>query len=437
MQTPTETSVRAPEAERPGAAGADYDRTFDRVLFVRHIAIFASAIVAFYHTSRYGIGWTAFAVVTTSAAANFAFSFVHRQPSSRKLAEVLSPIVGVGCWTALASATGGVASPFVAGLWLEIILASGLFAPIGIVSVTLGSVLGLWIMRVFTDVPMSILTPLLHTAFLLGMGALGYAVASRVLRTEAHLVRERDSLDVRLRSLAGQLEQEREVGRLGENVAKLAHGLTNAVHSLRGFATLIEPMVGDRQSARAALDGLRIAIDDLESLARLTLEQGRTPSRGAAPEASSADLGRTLRRAIEEVRLAHPALACALDGDAASDGSVPVAERELFEVLIAVLRNAVEAMGGGGEARVRLRVDAGTAAISVCDTGPGIDPADLERVFEPGFTTKPEGSGYGLFLARRVVEDGGGSLTMSAAEGGGTTVEITLPLVGTAAREAS
>jgi signal transduction histidine kinase len=425
---------RSQGANAPADRAGDPRRAFDVVLFVRHAAIFASALVAYYQHSRYGMGWTAFAVVTTSAAANFAFSFVRRRPGLEKLAEFASPVVGVGCWTALASATGGLASPFVAGLWLEIILASGLLAPIGIVSVTLGSVAGLWILTGLGAAAGSqppLLVLVLHTAFLLGMGALAYGVAGRVLRTETDLLRERNSLDVRLQALSGQLEQEREVGRLGENVAKLAHGLTNAVHSLRGFAALIEPTVGERQGAQAALAGLRVAIDDLEGLARLTLDQPQAPSASG----HSSDATRVLERALEELRRAHPSFHWSLDASGVADAQpVAILERDLLELCLAVMRNAVEAARGKGSGEVCLRAAAGRIAIEVRDHGPGIPSAECERIFEPGYTTKPSGSGYGLYLARRVVADAGGELSLRSRAGEGTTITISLP--SPAAREA-
>ena len=68
-----------------------------------------------------------------------------------------------------------------------------------------------------------------------------------------------------------ELAEERTVAAVGENVARLAHGLKNTVHSLRGFVGLIEPRLTDARADRDALGGLRAAIDDLERLARLTL----------------------------------------------------------------------------------------------------------------------------------------------------------------------
>jgi len=402
---------------------------FDRVLFLRHIAIFFGAVIAYYQHARHGIGWAAFGIVTASAALNFGSSFLHRRAQWSAVAEVASSIIGVGCWTALAAVTGGVASPFIAGLWLEIVLAAMLFAPAGIVSVTLWSVAALWGLQALHGLENAFNTLLLQTAFLAGMGGLAFAVARSALRTEADLVRERDDLDLRLHALADELELQREVGRLGGGVARLAHGLKNAVHSLRGFAALIEPTLGDRADARAALAGLRVAIDDLEALARMTLETGRAP-RPAEP--ARAAVGVVLERALGEMRVAHAEVAWSIEGD--SDAPVALSDAALQEVLVILMRNAVEAMGGCGRAAVSIARRGTSVCLCVRDEGAGIAAADLERIFDPGYTTKPGGSGYGLYLARRLVQEAGGRIAARALQGGGAEVEISLPVAERSAR---
>lgn len=394
----------------------------DRVLFLRHIAIFVGAVIAYYQHARHGMGWAAFGIVTASAALNFGCSFLHRRPRFAMSAEVASSVIGVGCWTALAAVTGGVSSPFIAGLWLEIVLAAMLFALGGIVSVTLWSIAALWGLQLARGLEGAVPTLLLQSAFLLAMGSIAYAAARSALRTEVDLVRERDALDQRLRSLAGELEQERNVGRLGENVARLAHGLKNAVHSLRGFAALIEPTLGERGDARSALAGLRVAIDDLESLARLTLDVDRKP-----PVPSRAAVGVALERALHEMRVAHAEVEWTIEGDA--DAPVGLSPSDLCEVLVILMRNAVEAMNGCGCARVVVAREGESVRVTVCDSGRGFEASVLERIFEPGYTSKPQGSGYGLYLARRLVTEAGGRIAARSSEGGGAEVEIALPIV--------
>jgi signal transduction histidine kinase len=66
--------------------------------------------------------------------------------------------------------------------------------------------------------------------------------------------------------------------------------------------------------------------------------------------------------------------------------------------------------------------------LRVADSGPGIDPANRDRIFEAFFTTKPKGMGMGLSICRSIVEAHGGRLTVAAADTRGTTLSVTLPL---------
>lgn len=100
--------------------------------------------------------------------------------------------------------------------------------------------------------------------------------------------------------------------------------------------------------------------------------------------------------------------------------------RQVFMNLIA---NAVEAMAGGGTLTMRGRVDGGEMVLEFQDTGRGIPPELVEKVTAPFFSTKPEGIGTGLGLpvCKRIVEEHGGRLKISSALGQGTTVRIVLP----------
>jgi PAS domain S-box-containing protein len=109
------------------------------------------------------------------------------------------------------------------------------------------------------------------------------------------------------------------------------------------------------------------------------------------------------------------------------------ADRNLLEtVLLILLSNAADAIQPGGEIRVRCSPLPGTRAeIAVSDTGTGIAPSDLARIFEPFYTTKEpgKGTGLGLAIARNFVTEHGGSIRIESQPGKGTTAFIDLPLV--------
>jgi two-component system sensor histidine kinase HydH len=89
--------------------------------------------------------------------------------------------------------------------------------------------------------------------------------------------------------------------------------------------------------------------------------------------------------------------------------------------------NAVQAMPDGGELRVSMTTVGGRLLVRVTDSGEGIAAADVGHIFEPFFSTKPAGSGLGLALVHRIVQDHGGDIDVESRPGVGTTFSITLP----------
>lgn len=119
---------------------------------------------------------------------------------------------------------------------------------------------------------------------------------------------------------------------------------------------------------------------------------------------------------------------------------------KLQQVFLNLVLNAIQAMPGGGELRVTAqavsndepeaqRLETPRLAVTVTDTGAGMPPEVLSRIFDPYFTTREEGLGLGLALVYRIVEDHGGSIVADSRVGVGTSVMVTLPLVDRARSE--
>jgi PAS domain S-box-containing protein len=105
---------------------------------------------------------------------------------------------------------------------------------------------------------------------------------------------------------------------------------------------------------------------------------------------------------------------------------VEVDADQVKRVLLNVINNALEAMGEkGGELRLRTTAEMGGVVIRVEDDGPGVE--DVERIFEPHYTTKVKGTGLGLAIARQIVEEHGGRIRAESSPGRGTCVRIELP----------
>ena len=108
---------------------------------------------------------------------------------------------------------------------------------------------------------------------------------------------------------------------------------------------------------------------------------------------------------------------------------------ELKEVLVNLLENARGALDGGGEVRISAAPSGGGEwlRVDVADTGEGIPPESLPRVFEPQFSTRTSGTGLGLAIVKRLVEAWGGEVTVDSTPGEGTTVHLRLRVADTAA----
>ena len=104
-------------------------------------------------------------------------------------------------------------------------------------------------------------------------------------------------------------------------------------------------------------------------------------------------------------------------------------ENQIKQVLLNICKNAMEALPDGGEIYVQSqRISEEHIQVSIQDNGCGIDPERIPRLGEPFYTTKENGTGLGLMVSQRILEDHGGSLHIESEKGRGTTANILLPV---------
>ena len=369
--------------------------------------------------------------VANLALAGLWWAFSGRGPT--RYVPLVSPFLALLGWGTLAVLTGGVRSPFVAAIFFEIALAVFSMGPLGVWWVTGHGLVIMVLGEALGGFSQGWNLLALEMVFVTAIGGLGAALARRRRAGEV-AVSQGEALGQRLELLQKELEDERVISRVGENVARLAHGLKNAVHSLRGFVALIEPQLERGGGTNAALGGLRAAIDDLEKLARMTLAETGGPATPPKVAPRDPDKQASVVEVVEEARreltTASPGVHWSLlGGDDARALVVGLGEDTLLELLVILMRNAVEAMDGRGQGAVEVGRMDDFCHLLVRDQGPGFEAEALSKIFEPGYTTKPAGSGFGLFLARRIVEDHGGRLDLTSGETGGAVVRVELPLV--------
>lgn len=115
-----------------------------------------------------------------------------------------------------------------------------------------------------------------------------------------------------------------------------------------------------------------------------------------------------------------------------------IADRdELRRAFINIIRNAVQSMGNGGTISLSTGVQGGICTVIIADTGIGMESEVLQKLGSPNFTTRPGGSGIGIAITKRIIEDLGGTIRFESVPGSGTTVTISLPLMSNPARARS
>lgn len=386
-------------AQRAGERGGDGVRALAALLF--QAAILAYALLGLLHLPA-----AAGAVLAAAAGCNLLALVALRWARADRVVHVLAPLWGVTAWAGLIRLTGGVGvSPFVAGLWFEVVLAAICSRPAGILWVSALGAAALPAQQIGLAATRDEGALALQASLLVLVGAATALVRHRLLARQRQLSATLQAQDERLTAIQASLADARALAAVGEQAARLGHGLKNAVHSLRGFAALIERRLGGSEG-REALDGLRAAIDGLESLARDTLK----PAPGAPPAPlRGPDLVRAVRDCAAELCRSFPGVRCRVEG-AEEAVAIAVPGDLLREVMSNLLRNAAEAMAGRGAVTVRIAGGNDRCEIDVTDEGPGISSAMRDQLFRPGRSGKPDGHGMGLYIVRRLMERTGGEV---------------------------
>jgi signal transduction histidine kinase len=216
---------------------------------------------------------------------------------------------------------------------------------------------------------------------------------------------------------------------LGEMSAGLAHEFKNAIATLQGYAQLLQTLeLNDKAQAAAAS-----LLNEVRGLATMVT--------------AFLDFARPQPLHLEEVDLRELIVDCKAELESlfqelrvdlvvASEGLgiVRADERMLRLALQNLMRNAAEAIPAEKIDRtvvVRTVTEPQSAVIEIRDTGTGIPPAQLQKIFIPFFTTKPKGHGVGLALTHRIITEHGGTLTAANATEGGAMFTIRIPLENT------
>ncbi len=211
---------------------------------------------------------------------------------------------------------------------------------------------------------------------------------------------------------------------IGRMAASIVHDIRSPLAALRGTAELLKGKVPDP----AHKEKLKLIIDEVDRLARLSGEMLEFSSEAQPLKLQEVPLSGLIQEFLKSVGPRMEREGIRLETRLAFDGALPLDQQKMLRLLHNVVGNALEAMAPGGTLTVETSGRGGGAALAVADTGCGMGAETLSRLFEPFFSEgKPHGTGLGMAIVRRIVEQHGASVHVDSAPGSGTRVEVRFP----------
>jgi len=226
-------------------------------------------------------------------------------------------------------------------------------------------------------------------------------------------------------ALQEQLLKNERLAALGRIVAEITHEIKNPLISIGGFAQQLARKATDDASAKK----LEIICRETSRLEKL-LSELRELYHPGTQDFRPVDIHQLLN---EVIHLSDPGCTekdVIIEREMGDEPILVQGDKDkLTQVFLNLIKNSSEAMTKGGKITVTSRLTDDSVQITVSDEGPGVSEALIDKLFSPFVTTKKHGSGLGLAISKRIVEDHNGKILAKSAEGEGTQILITLPLL--------
>jgi signal transduction histidine kinase len=259
------------------------------------------------------------------------------------------------------------------------------------------------------------------------------ATMTRAIRSEEEALRQKvaevEAATAKLREAQASLVRSERLASVGRLSAGLAHEVGNPLASVQGLLELLADGGLSESEQKDFLARAKKETERIHLVVRGLLDFARpVRGEGASAEGSVSEAVGAVRSLIRGQRtLRDVEIVIELEPELPS---VRVATGELEQIVLNLLLNAGDAIGGKGRVEVAARLAKGEVEITIDDDGPGIDPDVTEKLFEPFVTTKEVGKGTGLGLAvcRGIVEAAGGSIAAERSPLGGARFRLAIPV---------
>ncbi len=241
----------------------------------------------------------------------------------------------------------------------------------------------------------------------------------RLSKMQKQLLKQNETLLAEVENKTTELVKSERLATIGTMASRIAHDLKQPLTIMQTYADMLTPEIISKLDYKDKEKWFRIqnSILDMTRIIEDVLDFARTTE----IKKKKSSFLRILKLAINHVKSSYGVIINLPENDV----SVICDARKMEAVMSNILNNAVHALDGQGEIDVTVSTDSNFVTIQVRDSGPGIPKENLEKIFEPMFTTKKTGTGLGLVICKSIVEQHGGSISVSNKP---TTFTMKLPI---------
>lgn len=236
----------------------------------------------------------------------------------------------------------------------------------------------------------------------------------------------------RVEELRNRLQKSERLSSLGQLAAGVAHEIRNPLNAISMATQRLQRDFSPQDPGKVdKFRNMTSVIRDEVRRLNAIIEEFLAFSRTQRLQLRSYPIEDVLRKLIslieEEANTRGISIRSNLDG---KQSMVPMDVDKLQQALLNILKNAMESISGKGEITIHVEKSAKAVNLKMSDTGAGLQPEDLEKIFNPEFTTKEKGLGLGLPIAHEIIRGHNGDIKVESRLGAGTTFSVVLPLAG-------
>ena len=244
-------------------------------------------------------------------------------------------------------------------------------------------------------------------------------IQSQLLQLEKKLVKQNETLTSEVASKSIDLLKSEHLATIGTMASRVAHDLKNPLTVMHTYAEMLTPEILAKLDTKDKEKWLRMqnSIFDMDRIIEDVLDFART----TVIKKKSSSFLNILKLAMNNVKFSYGITVNLPE----KNHTIRCDPRKIESVLSNLLNNAVQAVNGQGEVNVITSSNSEFITIKISDSGPGISEKNMDKIFEPMFTTKTTGTGLGLIICKSIVEQHGGSIMVSNKP---TTFTVKLPI---------